>query len=198
MKQVSSNNWLRSGLLLVLLCCFSFLAGQYYSDWCKSIQPSVLNNQNPSHPVLVKTDTVYKWSVPPKSVKRYVKPTRKDSIIIEHFIPTTTVIYQPDTLLLKQVDSLPHRLVGVKFGLKEKALSTKVIDSTGRLTQSQFRLTDAPITQIEIFASGNVIVEADSSALARSLRKTKWRRIGNWTLMGIGFAAGLLLGGSGQ
>lgn len=141
--------------------------------------PSCSSDYRPILGRFHKTDTVviYKTATPV-----VVKQPSKPQVVIR---------YLRDTARRQLIERSPI-LAGLNLG--KKGLSTFVIDTSGQVDERRYPIPDLRFVTIRSNDTGQVSVLLDSAALNREHRKHRWRRMGNWALVGVAFVAGTIIG----
>lgn len=163
--------------MMIITCLLLLCVAAFCMQRCQKNDYALVNS------TVSKPDTVY--------IDRIKADTITRIEVIERFLPRTVTIYLSDTARRK---ALAADTIISGLELKAGQLKLETITPRGVVMDAEFKLPPMQYTGITIDANGSLKVEVDSAAIRRDQRREKWRRVGNYALIGSAAIIGVMLG----
>lgn len=132
---------------------------------------------------ITKPDTVFVDRIKTDTVMRIAYKDR--------YLPRKVTVYLPDTARRQRLER-DNLVTGLVLG--PGALRIETITPRGLAMDQDYRLPPPAYLQLTMDAAGALAIGIDSVALRRDQRRARWRKVGNWCLVGAGVVVGVLVG----
>ena len=130
-----------------------------------------------------KTDTIFKQVILTDTVK-IVVPVRRE-------VPVRVEVYLPDTIRRQRLER-DTIVSGLKY--QDKRIEIQTISPLGSVEVKGYEVDFGPrIESVEVDNRGNLAVVVDEKEVLKQRRKSRWRKIGNYSLMVGSFVLGAIL-----